>query len=302
VASSVPPVRTLLFAPATHERRLARLPSCGADATVIDLEDAVADEEKVGARRLVPPALARGGPGLRCVRINGLDTGLMFDDLAAVAGPHLDAVVVPKVDSPDLLRIVDAQLGRLEAELGLTRGTVGLFALIETARGIQCAGEIALAAPDRVRQLVFGLGDFSADVGVEPSEQGLELLYARSALVVASRAAGLPAPLDGPHLRLHDPESLDADTRRSKALGLRGRVVIHPEQVAPVHRVISTLSEAELHRAQRVVNEFERAEAAGNASITVDGGFVDYPIYRQRLEQLEQHRRATDDERAACTA
>jgi len=282
----------LLFAPATHERRLARLPSCGADATVIDLEDAVADEEKVAARRLVPPALAQGSPSVRCVRVNGVDTGLMFDDLAAVVGPDLDAVVVPKVDSPDLLRVIDAQLGRQEAELGLARGTVGLFVLLETARGIQRAGEIALAAPHRVRQLVFGLGDFSADIGVEPSEQGLELLYARSALVVASRSAGLPAPLDGPYLRLHDLEGLSADTGRSKALGLRGRVVIHPEQVAPVHRAVSALSEAALGHAQRVVSEFERAEAAGIASITVDGEFVDYPIYRHQVDLLRQHRRA----------
>lgn len=302
MASPAPPVRTLLFAPATHERRLARLPSCGADATVIDLEDAVAAEEKVGARGLVPPALAAGGPGLRCVRVNGVDTGLLFDDLTAVVGPDLDAVVVPKVDSPDLLRIIDAQLGRQEAQLGLPPGSVGLFALVETAAGVQRAGEIAHGAPDRVRQLVFGLGDFSADIGVEPSEQGLELLYARSALVVASRAAGLPAPLDGPYLRLHDPEGLEADTRRSKALGLRGRVAIHPEQVAPVHRVISGLSDAELRRAQRVVREFERAESAGDASITVDGEFVDYPIYRHRLALLEQHRRATNDERAEWTA
>lgn len=284
------PVRTLLFAPANHERRVAKLPSCGADATVLDLEDAVADDEKVAARAFLAPALAVPNPGLWCVRVNGVDTGLLFDDLQAAVAPGLDAVVVPKVESAELLRIVDAQLAEHERAADLEPGSIGLFALLETARGVQRAAEIADHAPGRLRQLVFGLGDFSADIGVEPSEDGLELLLARSTVVMAARAAGLPAPLDGPYLRLGDPDALAADTARSKALGLRGRVVIHPEQVEPVHRTVSLLGPTELARAEAIVSAFEEAEAQGSASIRVDGIFVDYPIYRQQLEALEEHR------------
>lgn len=282
-------VRSLLFAPATNQRYMRKLSESGSDAVVIDLEDAVAEDEKVAARDTVPASLASFTRGIRCVRVNGADTGLMFGDIEASICESLDALVVPKVTSAEVLHVVDALLSRREAEMRLPAGGIGIFPLLETAAGVQRAGEIAMHAPARVRQLVFGLGDFSADVGIEPGPDGLELLFARSVVVTASRAAGLPGPIDGPYLRLHDIPSLVADTERSRRLGFLGRVLIHPEQVLPTHRVFSELDEDHLRRARTIVNRFEEAEAAGLASIDVDGDFVDYPIYHQQRALLDRH-------------
>lgn len=280
-------MRSLLFAPANHARRAARLGDFGADAAVLDLEDAVADAEKVAARSVVSAALAALSGPRRCVRINALTTGLAYGDLDAVVGEHLDAVIVPKVDGPEQLALVDAELSRLEGERGLA--PIEVLPLVETALGFVRVDEIALRAPGRVRRLVFGLGDFSTELGLTVSPDGRELQYARSRIVTASHAARLDPPLDGPYLDIHDNDGLHADTVASRANGFRGRVVVYPGQVEPVHRGYSQVPEAELAKARRIVEEFATAEAGGIASIQVAGVFVDYPIYRRSIELIERH-------------
>jgi citrate lyase subunit beta/citryl-CoA lyase len=294
------PLRSLLFAPGNHARKLEKVGTFGADAIVLDLEDAVADAEKTAARGAVRAALPTYTPPTSVfVRVNGAETGRLEDDVRAVVCSHLDGVMVPKVERPETLPELDELLVELERERGLAQGHVRLLALVETARGLIRCEEISFAAPQRVVTLVFGLGDFSVDIGVDLTPDATEILYGRSRVVVAARAARLRPALDGPYLDLQNVEGLVADTLRSRQLGFQGRVVVYPPQVEHVHRAYSDLSPADAERAQRVVEAFEEAEAEGSASIQVDGRFVDYPIYVRAKEKLRLYSALLDESRSA---
>ena len=295
-----PLLRTLLFAPANHERRAARLGDFGADAVCLDLEDAVADREKVAARAALSPALATYRDTLRCVRINGLDTGLAFGDLDAAVGPHLDVVVVPKVESAAELRLVAGHLERLERDRDLPSGAIRILPIVETARGILRAEEVAASGVERVLTLLFGIGDYTVDLGIEPTPGGDELLYPRTQIVLCCRAHGLLPPLDGPYFTdLDDEAAFIADSRRGRDLGFQGRLVVHPRQVAWANATYSVLNEDELRTVEEVVSAFEAAERDGLASIRVGPRFVDYPIYRLARRRLDRHRAYTATEEAS---
>src|SRR5712691_10004028 len=290
------PLRSLLFAPGNHPRKLEKVGGFGSDAIVLDLEDAVADAEKSAARETVRAALPTySGPTIVFVRVNGPETGRLEDDVRATLCPDLDGLMIPKVEQPETLPELDRLLSGLERERGLPDGHVRLIALIETARGLIRCEDIAQAAPSRLLTIVFGLGDFSVDIGVDLTPDATELLYGRSRVVVAARAARLRAPLDGPWLDLQNVEGLVADTLRSRQLGFQGRVVVYPPQVEHVQRAYSELSPEEAEWAQHVVEAFEQAEAAGSASIQVDGRFVDYPIYERAKEKLRLYRALRDE-------
>ena len=280
-------LRSLLFAPGNHPRKLEKVGTFGSDAIVLDLEDAVADAEKEAARGMVRAALPTYDEStIVAVRVNGAETGRLEDDVRAVVCADLDCIMVPKVERAETLPRLDSLFSELEREHGLEQGQIRLLALIETALGLVCCEEIALNAPPRVLTLVFGLGDFSTDIGVDLTPDATELLYARSRVVVAARAARLRAALDGPYLDLQNFEGLSADSLRSRQLGFEGRVVVYPPQVEHVQRAYSDLPAEELERARRVVDAFEEAEEMGSASIQVDGRFVDYPIYRRATQKL----------------
>lgn len=283
-------LRSLLFVPGSDERKLGKVASFGADAIVIDLEDAVADDEKVAARattRTAVPELVRAG--LVVVRVNGMDTGMLADDVAAVITPGLDAIMVPKVEDAETLVAADTAIGAAEQTAGLDEGAIRLLILIETPLGLTRCEELLAAAPARAHTAVFGAGDFSVALGVDLTPDATEILYARSRLIAATRAAGLAAPVDGPWLRLQDLEGLEADCLRSRQLGFQGRVTVYPPQVETVLRSYSALSEEDAERARRVVEAFEEAEARGLASLRVEGRFVDYPIYRLAKERLVRY-------------
>ena len=286
-------LRSLLFAPGNHPRKLEKVGTFGSDAIVLDLEDAVADAEKDAARGMVREALpAYGGDTVVMVRVNGEGTGRMEEDVVSVACADSDCLMVPKVETPETLPRVDALLYALERERGLEAGQIRLLAIIETAKGLVRCEDIAFAAPSRLLTFAFGLGYLSTDLQVDLTPDGTELLYGRGRLLVATRAAGFRAPIDGPYLDLQNLEGLEADTRRSRQLGYEGRVVVYPPQVETVQRVFSELSEEDAERARRVVEAFEAAEAGGSASIQVDGRFVDYPIYDRARQKLRLHRAA----------
>jgi citrate lyase subunit beta / citryl-CoA lyase len=285
------PLRSLLFAPGNHARRIERVGQFGADSIVLDLEDAVAVAEKDTARSMVREALPTyGGSTVVVVRANGEDSGRLEDDIVAIAHRGLDAVMVPKLERSETLQRVDGMLAALERERGLEAGSIRLLGLVETARGLVRCEEIAMTAPARLVTIVFGLGDFTVDVGIDVTPEGAELLYARSKVVVAARAAGLRAPLDGPYLDLRNLPGLVDDCERSRSIGFQGRVVIYPDHVAPAQEAYSSLSAAEAEGCRKIVAAFESAEAAGLASIQVDGRFIDYPLYhraRHKLSLLE---------------
>jgi citrate lyase subunit beta/citryl-CoA lyase len=285
------PLRALLFAPGNHPRKLVKVGTFGADAIVLDLEDAVADAEKDAARTMVRDALETyDAQTVVVVRVNGPDTGRLEDDVRAVVSSGLDCIMVPKIDRPEVLPELDTLLAALERERGIEQGTIRLLALIETAKGVVCCEEIAAQAPARLQTLIFGLGDFTVELGIDITPDATELLYARSRVAVAARAAGLPQPIDGPYLDLQNIDGLVADSLRSRQLGFQGRIVIYPPHVEPAQRAYSELSDDEVEQARRIVEAFEGAEAEGSASIQVDGRFVDYPIYRRAVHKLRLHR------------
>jgi citrate lyase subunit beta / citryl-CoA lyase len=283
-------LRTILFVPGNDERKLDKAASLGADLVVIDLEDAVAERAKTAARSTARQAVGR----ISCaapvaVRVNGLRSGRLKEDIGAVTQSGLSAIVVPKVEAPDSLKEAAEALSLAAREQHLDPDAVALIALLETPLGIVRCEEILLSAPERTATAMFGVADFSAALGVEATETGTELLYARGRLIVAARAAGMPGPIDGPYLRIDDTAGLLQDSRRSRALGFQGRVALHPSQVAPINQAFSELSPDQLSAARRIVEAFEQAEAANTASIRVEGGFVDYPVYEHARAKLRRH-------------
>lgn len=284
---STQPLRSLLFAPGDQPRKLTKVAGFGADAIILDLEDAVAASRKSAARALIREALPSYQNTPVIIRVNALSTGLGLDDLAALVSPALHAVMLPKTEDPEDLRVVDTHLTSLEPGVGLPPGSIRLIPLIETARGVARLERISDAAPARVLTLAFGPGDLTTDLGVDLTREATEILYARSRLVIAARAAGFAPPIDGPYLLdLRDREGLIEDTRRSRGLGYGGRALIYPAHVEPVNAVYAEISADELARCRAIIAEFEAAEAGGIAALQIGGRLVDYPIYRRALQKL----------------
>ncbi|MFQ5894288.1 MAG: HpcH/HpaI aldolase/citrate lyase family protein [Nitrospinota bacterium] len=290
------PLRTLLFAPGNRPRMLAKVGKCGADAVVLDLEDAVPHGEKEGARPRVREAAERIWEEDRCpvyVRINPLGASSPFsvacgaEDLEGIVAPGLFGVVLPKAEGPEEVKVADRLLSDLERERGLPLGGVELAAIVETARGVREVERTAAAGLERrTLRLSFGAGDFTNDLGVAWTRVEWELFYARSRIAVAARAAGLEAPLDSVFFDLEDEEGLLASACVAKGLGFQGKYCIHPKQVKPVNRVFTPTLE-EVAAARRVAEAFREAEARGEASVVVDGRMVDYPVVDRAKKTLE---------------
>ena len=285
------PLRAVLFAPGNAEAKLAKAAASDADAVIFDLEDAVAAQAKAHARELVAAALrghADAGTGAAArlaVRVNAAQTGLLEDDLRAVAGPGLGAVMVPKLEDPATLHEVAGLLAELQPA-GEGGEPVGLIGLVESAAGVAACEAIAARAPESTWTLAFGGVDYCADLGLEPDPGGEGLLHARARVALAAVAGGLLPALDGPLLALDDEALLREDSRRSRRLGFGGRLVIHPRQIAAVLDAYGALDAAGVRRARAIVAAFEAAQGAGRATAVVDGEFVDPPVYRRALDQL----------------
>ena len=278
--------RSFLFAPGNHARRVEKALSLDADAVILDLEDAVATAEKRTTRDAVIAALTRPRRPLLYVRVNSVDTEFCYGDLAAIVRPGLDGIILPKVESAAGLATVDWLLAQLEREHGLTSSPIDLIPIIETARGLSQIDAI-LASGSRVKRIAFGAGDFTLDVNMAWSRNEAELAYARARIVIASRAAGIEAPLDTVWVDLADVEGLEASARTALGLGFQGKMCIHPNQITVVNRVF-TPSDAQIAFAERVVAAFARAEAEGSAAIQLDGKFIDYPILYRAQRVLEK--------------
>lgn len=274
------PLRTLLFVPGSEPRKLKRAAEFGADAIAIDLEDAVAEDRKDAARALTREALDALPAGtVAFVRVNGLETGRTAEDVAAVACDRLAGVILPKTERAEDLHVLSRLLDEAEQRSGRERGSIRVLALIESARGVAGCVETLRDAPPRVLTALFGLADFCLDVGLDLTQDAPPLAFARGQLIVATRAAGLAPPIDGPFLDLADEAALVADTERARDSGFQGRLSIYPPQVAPVQRVFSDVSPERVARARQVIEAFEAAEREGVGAFQLDGRFVDVPVY-----------------------
>jgi citrate lyase subunit beta/citryl-CoA lyase len=272
----MPVYRSFLFAPGNHTRRVEKALTLGADAVILDLEDAVANAEKKATRVVVVEALQRPRRCQGYVRVNSLGTQWSHGDFVAVVAAGVDGIVLPKVESASDLQTGEWLLQSLERERGLPDGSIDLIPIIETAAGFTNMRSI-MAAAKRTRRVAFGAGDFTLDVGITWSADELELLPYRNTFVVESRAAGLEPPLDTVWVSLQDADGFARSVQRAKDLGFQGKLCIHPDQVPVVNERFRP-SEAELAHARKVVSAFAQAERDGLAAIQVDGKFVDYPI------------------------
>jgi len=272
-------LRSLLFAPGNHARRVAKALTLDADAVILDLEDACPTLEKVATRPAVVDALREPRRSRGYVRINALSTQFGYGDLVAVVQPGVDGVMLTKVNGPDEIKIADWLMTQLERERGLPPGSVELLPLIETGAGLTHAEGIARAAP-RVRRLAFGAGDFTLDLGLRWTPEETELLAFRSALVLASRAAGVEPPIDLAWIDTKDQVGFANSVRWGRTLGFQGKLCIHPDHIAAINAAFSP-SEQEVAKAQRIVAAFREAEAQGSAAFALDGALVDYAIVVQ---------------------
>lgn len=252
--------RSLLFVPGDRPDRYARATAATADLVIVDLEDAVAKESKSLARDAVAHWLSHVGSA--AVRVNGARTSHHDQDVQALTGlPGLQAVVAPMSEDPEALTDLAERLGP----------DVEVLALVETALGVIRAVQIA-AAPG-VSRLAFGHLDFAADI--ESSLDDQAMLLARSSLVLASRAAGLPGPVDGVTTTLDNPTRAGADAGRARRLGFAGKLCIHPTQVEVVNAAFIP-SDQDVAWARRVIQA-----SVARGAVRVDGHLVDAPVARR---------------------
>jgi citrate lyase subunit beta/citryl-CoA lyase len=266
-----------LFVPGNRPERFIKARSAGADAVIFDLEDAVQPAEKALARDAVVNGLDAAAPAdvPLYVRINGAQTEWFADDIAALAAhPALAGLILPKAEDRESIAAI-----RKCAHRALT-----VSPIIESARGYARLDEVCGGVA--VDRLMFGTLDFQLDLGMEANED--ELVGFRSGIVLASRVAGLAAPVDGVSTAIDDAGSVEADARRGRRLGFGGKLCIHPKQLAAVHRAYAW-SEAEYDWAKRVLGA---VEASGGAAVAVDGRMVDMPVILKAQRIAATPRRA----------
>jgi citrate lyase subunit beta/citryl-CoA lyase len=267
-----PPIRSYLYAPGSDPRVMEKALAAGADAVILDLEDSVVPEDKLAARGQVAAVVARAPVPELHVRVNHGPDGPDLDDVAAVTAPGLTGIRLPKIASAQEVRAVADALDSLEDIGGMAPGTVHLYLSIETAAAALAARELADAP--RVARLVFGATDFLADIGSPGTVDGPATALARGMLVLASRAAGIAAPVDCVHTALDDEDGLRRGALAARELGFFGKSVIHPRQISVVHEVF-TPSGDEVAQARRVL---AHAEAHGAGATRLDGELIDAAV------------------------
>jgi citrate lyase subunit beta / citryl-CoA lyase len=274
--ASLSRVRSILFVPGQRESWLAEAGQHAADAVVADLEDSVAPGQGEAARGAVSRFLA-AGPGMTClVRVHGAAQDAFADDVAAAVSPATSALVLPKVEEPDEVRRADAAISWRERETGLSAGRIGLVLLIESARAIvrlQCL----IGASARVVGTMFAGadgGDLVRDLGAVWSLDPRSMLYARSRVLLESRASGLPLIMDGVFASVRDTEGFREDTLFGRSLGYTGRPAVHPSQVAVINEVY-TPAEAEVREMRELLVTYERAVADGAGAVLFHGRMID---------------------------
>jgi citrate lyase subunit beta / citryl-CoA lyase len=273
-------LRSLLFVPGDSERKFEKAALSGADALILDLEDSVAPPEKAAARALAARLVDR--PDRRdwsfFVRVNGLDTGLILDDLAAVVRPGLDALMIPKSNGAADIEKIAHYLDALETRAGMALGSVKLaIVATETAKAMFALGSYAPAHP-RLVALTWGGEDLAAALGATANheEDGawtFPYQVARAQCLFAASAAEVAA-IDTVFVDFRDVDGFERDCRRSRRDGFSGRMAIHPDQIAPINRSYAP-SDAEIKRARKIVAAFEANPGAG--ALGIDGEMVDIP-------------------------
>lgn len=278
--------RTMMYVPGNNPGMVKDAHIYGADSIMFDLEDSVTVKEKDSARFLVFNALKTiDYEGIeKVVRVNGLDTPFGREDFEAIVRAVPDIIRLPKTEKPEDILEADRLISEVEAKAGIERGTVKLMAAIESALGVINAYKIATASK-RLIAIAIGAEDFVTDLKTTRSLDGIEVLTARSQIVMAARAAGIYA-LDTVFADINDMEGFINEVKVAKQLGFDGKSVINPRQIEPVHRIY-TPTEKEINKSLRIIEAIKEAATRGSGVIAVDGKMVDGPIVDRAHRVLE---------------
>lgn len=272
-------MRSVFYVPGNNEKLVSKAPSIPADIITLDLEDSVPPAEKPKAREMTRENLKYAGSGgaIVYVRINNWETEMTNDDCEAVVHEGLSGICLAKCGGPEHVIRLDWKLEELERRRGLEIGSIAIQLLIETAKGVINAYPSAIAS-NRVNSLIFGAVDYTKDMRVKLTSEGEEQYYARAHTPVAARAAGCVA-IDCPFVAYKDTEAFEKSTSFGRQLGYEGRMLIHPGQIEPSHRIY-TPSPEDVEWAQGVVKIFEEEGIAkGAAAVSYQGKMVDTPVY-----------------------
>ncbi len=281
--------RSWMFVPGHRQRMIEKALGLSTDAIMLDIEDGVAPSEKDTARKLIREALGRERPpkSPSCfVRVNAVGHERMNADIEAVLRPGLDGLVLPKVETAEEVLKVERILKDRESKLKMALGGVKLLIAIESPRGLLNAPAIA-ACSERVLGLMFGAEDYGRELGLPTTREGeaRDMIYARSALVVAAASAHVQA-VDGVWVDLKDTEGLLGFARQSRRLGFSGMSLIHPSQIDPINNVFSPTA-GEIDYARQVLKAYEEAVARGDGSISFGGQLIDKPIVERARRTLD---------------
>ncbi|MEG0372074.1 MAG: aldolase/citrate lyase family protein [Clostridium sp.] len=277
--------RTMLFMPGNNPGMLQNAGILGADAIILDLEDAVSITEKDSARILVREAIKNidySNVEL-VVRINPLDTDFAEKDIDVIGRVKPDTILVPKATEEAML-MVDEALTKIEKEEGFEVGGIKLIALVESAYGIENVYNI-IKVSSRTVGVLLGGEDLTSDLGIKRTKEGEEIFYSRSKVAIACRALKVDS-IDTPFTDTNDYTGLEKDTFKAKSLGFTGKSSINPRQIDTIHSVYAPTA-AEIHHAKRVMDSMEEAEREGKGVFSLDGKMVDAPVINRARHTLE---------------
>ncbi len=282
--------RALLYMPGDSRPKIEKAITLGVDCICMDMEDGTAYNRKEKAREVIARALQEldFGNAEKLIRINGVGTGLEEDDLAATLRHHPDAVVIPKAESLEQIQWLSEKIEAMELSQGWELNKIRILAVVESAKGFINLPEIA--THPRLDALIFGAEDYAASVGATRSRGGLEILYARSKLILHAAANDLQA-IDVVFVNFKDVVNLKIDAMQGAQMGFTGKQIIHPNQVAPVQEAF-TPSDTEINYAQRLLEAFEAAEAEGAGAIDFEGKMIDMPLVKSARSVIERAKAA----------
>jgi citrate lyase subunit beta/citryl-CoA lyase len=278
-------LRSFLFVPGTRTNLLPKAIATGADAIILDLEDSVPPAQKEEARTLVSAELANSPQRLTFLRINSPRLGILDEDLAVLAAHSAQAVMIPKVESARDIEEIDRRLAAHELEAGLEAGVISLLVVIESSMGLRNLFD-TLSHTKRIRGAALATaeeGDFMCDIGGKWTATGEALTYARGKFVCDARAAKMTWLVDGAFMQLANELALECESRLARTHGFNGKVAVHPSQVRSINQIFSP-TDAEVERAQKLIDAFRDAESQGRGAIRFQGMMVD----RANVQWAEQ--------------
>ena len=278
--------RTMLFMPGNNPGMLQDAAILGADSIILDLEDAVSLTEKDSARILVREAIKTIDYSQVevVVRVNPLDTEFGPQDVDVIARVKPDTLLIPKANEEEI-KLVDKLLDKIEREEGYAAGSIKIFALIETALGLENVYNV-IKTSKRIVGVLLGGEDLTADLGIERTKEGEEIFYARNKVATVCRALKVDA-IDTPFTDTNDYTGLEKDTVKAKSLGLTGKAAINPRQIDTIHSVFAP-TEAELKHAIRIMEALEEAEKEGKGCFSLDGKMIDAPVINRATCTVNQ--------------